>query len=208
MKSFINFGLAGIFWQGLTALPTPAFADEIRVGVMAHGVDVPPSGVRGGREDGVSLTGEYIFDTPNWPKWTLGARPYIYGSINLAGDTSHAGVGLNWRQSLGDKFYAEIGGGFSVHNGTNRIDFPSEAVLRAMTNEQRIALLAPLFERRRNEIQFGSRVQFRGQGAGGYRISDQWSAEFVYEHLSNGQILGGPQNDGLDSLGIRLARKF
>ncbi len=208
MKSFITFGLAAIFWLGFAALSTPVRADEIRIGVMAHGVDVPLSDVNGGKEDGVSITGEYIFDTPNWPRWTLGARPYIYGSVNLAGNTSHGGAGLNWRRSLGGRFYAEIGGGFSVHNGTIRIDFPSSAALLALTTEERIALITPLYARRDNEIEFGSRVQFRAQGAVGYNLNDQWSAEFAYEHLSNGQILGGPQNDGLDSLGIRLARKF
>jgi len=212
MKSFIKLGAPAILCLSFAIFPTSAQGDEIRIGLMAHGVDVVPlSDVDGGKEGGVSLTGEYIFDTPNWPKWALGARPYIYGSVNLAGNTSHGGVGLNWRQGFGDKLYAEIGGGFSVHNGTIRIDFPSEAVLRAMTSEQRITLLAPLFERRNTEIQFGSRVQFRAQGAFGYRFDDQWSAEFVYEHLSNGQMfggLGGPENDGLDSLGIRLARRF
>ncbi len=208
MKSFFKLTVPATTLLGLVLAPIPAYADEIRVGIMAHGVKIPLSDVNAGKEESVSVTGEYIFDTPNWPKWTLGARPYIYGSINLGGDTSHGGVGLNWRQSFLDRFYAEIGGGFSVHNGTNRIDFPSEAVLRALTSGERIALLAPLFERRRNEIEFGSRVQFRAQGALGYSFNDQWSAEFVYEHLSNGQILGGPQNDGLDSVGVRLARKF
>jgi len=208
MKIFIRYGMGAMAFLGLVSLSTPVHADEIRIGLMAHGVDVPLSDVNGGKEDGVSLTGEYILDTPNWPKWTLGARPYIYGSVNLAGNTSHAGVGLNWRQGFWDRFYAEIGGGFSVHNGTVRIELPSSAQLLALTPEQRIALLSPLLERRNTEIQFGSRVQFRAQGALGYKLNDRWSAEFAYEHLSNGQILGGPENDGLDSLGIRLARKF
>ena len=199
---------AAIFCLSVTALPIVAHADEIRIGIMAHGVDVPLSDVNGSKEDGVSITGEYIFDTPNWTKWTLGARPYIYGSVNLAGNTSHGGVGLNWRRSFWDRFYAEIGGGFSVHDGTKRITLPSQAELLNLTFEQRTALLALIFARRNNEIQFGSRVQFRAQGAIGYKLGDQWSAEFAYEHLSNGQILGGPENDGLDSLGLRLARTF
>ncbi len=199
---------AVIFFLTVLTLPMAAQADEIRIGIMAHGVDVPLSDVNGGKEDGVSITGEYIFDTPNWPKWTLGARPYIYGSVNLAGNTSHGGAGLNWRLGFWDRFYMDIGGGLSVHDGTIRIPLPSQAELSNLTLEQRTALLAPVFARRNREIQFGSRVQFRAQGAVGYRLDDQWSAEFAYEHLSNGQVLGGPENDGLDSLGLRLTRRF
>ena len=193
---------------GLASWAPHTFADEVRVGIMVHDVDIPEITLRTIKERSASITGEYIFDTPNWPKWTLGARPYIYGSANLSGNTHHGGIGLNWRGHFLDNFYAEFGGGLSVHSGTNSIEFPSQATLLSLTNDERIALLTPIFQRLDNEIQFGSTVLFRAQFAIGYDFNETWGADIVYEHLSNGHIFGGPKNGGLDSVGFRLSRKF
>jgi len=208
MKSIIMASLYAALFGGLGLFSAAAQADELRVGIMNHDVDVPKITGRSLKEESVSLTGEYIFDTPNWPKWTLGARPYVYGSLNLEGNTSHGGVGLNWRAHFADKFYAEIGGGLSVHSGTNHIDSPSAADLNGLTQDQRIALLATFFERERTEIEFGSRALFRGQLTIGYDINDKWGAEIAYEHLSNARILDSTDNEALDSFGVRLTRKF
>lgn len=84
MKSLLKVvRLSATLLCGVVALSTKAFADEIRVGIMAHDVDVPHITLRSLKEESVSITGEYIFDTSDWPKWTLGARPYVYGSLNL-----------------------------------------------------------------------------------------------------------------------------
>ena len=203
-----TMGFATLYLCGLFVFPIQAHAGEVRIGIMKHDVDIPNITIRPVKEQSTSITGEYIFDTPNWPAWTLGARPYVYGSINLEGKTNHGGAGLYWRQHITSKFYAEFGGGLSLHSGTKRIEFPSQSDFPTLTRQQRIALITSLFARTQNEIQFGSDALFRAQIAVGYDFSDKWGADIVYEHLSNGQILGGPENGGLDSIGMRLSRKF
>ncbi len=197
-----------ILLLGLASFAHHSYADEVRVGIMVHDVDIPEISNRRIKERSTSVTAEYIFDTPNWPKWTLGARPYIYGTANLGGNTHHGGVGMNWRGHFSERFYAEFGGGLSVHTGTNDIEFPSAATVQALTFDERIALFQPIFYRLDNEIQFGSTVLFRIQAAIGYDINETWGADIVYEHLSNGGVLGGPENGGLDSVGFRLSRRF
>lgn len=196
-----------ILLLGLASFAHNSNADEVRVGVMIHDVDIPEITHRRIKERSTSVTAEYIFDAPKWLDWT-GARPYIYGSANLGGNTHHGGVGLNWRGHFTEKFYAEFGGGLSVHSGTNKVDFPSAATLQPLTINERLALFEDVFFRDDNEIQFGSTVLFRAQLALGYDINDTWSADVVYEHLSNGRVFSSTRNDGLDSVGFRLSRKF
>ncbi|MCF6274610.1 MAG: acyloxyacyl hydrolase [Robiginitomaculum sp.] len=139
---------------------------------------------------------------------TLGARPYIYGSANLGDNTHNGGADLNCRGHFTSKFYSKFGGGLSVHSGTNNIEFPSLVSQQGLTNDERIALLRPIIARFNNEIVFGSTVLFRAQIAIGYNINETWGADIVYEHLSNGGVFGGLDNDGLNNIGFRLSRKF
>lgn len=204
-----QFLLATGLTLGLCFFTPEAQANEIRVGIMMHDVDIPEITKRRIKERSASLTGEYIFDSPRWLKWAGGARPYIYGSANLSGKTSHAGAGLNWRTNLGSKFYAEMGGGRSLHNGTIQIRFLTFEEYLALNTEQRQAQNSQLQHRRNTELQFGSTTLIRGQIALGYKINDVWGADIVYEHLSNGGVFGKKHvNDGLDSVGLRLSRKF
>ncbi len=180
----------------------PASADEIRLGVMVHNADFFSGFLflgRRGQEDSISLSAEYVWDSPDFLSWALKARPYVGGSLNLAGNTSHAGAGLLWRQGFLNKFYAEYAVGVVVHNGSTRIPRltpPVDPVERA----NRIRRL-------NTEIQFGSRVLFRLQAALGYRFNEKWAGEIVYEHLSHAQLFGRI-NQGSDSFGFRVSRRF
>lgn len=63
-----------------------------------------------------------------------------------------------------------------------------------------------ILDRFENEIEFGSTVLFREQIALGYNVSDDWSGEIFYEHLSNAGL--ADENDGVNTLGFRAVRKF
>lgn len=70
------------------------------------------------------------------------------------------------------------------------------------------------YDREAEEIEFGSRVLFRLQGAIGVNVNQDWSGELYLEHLSNGagnvfdDDANGGVNEGVDNIGIRAVRKF
>ncbi len=46
---------------------------------------------------------------------------------------------------------------------------------------------------------------FEPELALGYRFSERLAAELAYVHISNGRVIGGSdQNDGMDTVGVRL----
>lgn len=207
-KSLILSACAAVL-TGLAFTPA-SNADEFRVGVMAHDVEIAGLGGVREKERSEAITAEYIWDTPQWLDWAWGAKPYVYGSGNLAGNTSHAGAGVNWRGNFLESFYAEWGFGLSVHNGEIRVPNPADAIvdLAGSSNAEIRAEIERRFARKRDTIEFGSRALFRNQFVIGYELSDDWAAEIVYEHLSNGRVIGGPENEGLDNVGLRVARRF
>ncbi len=178
-------------------------ADEVRVGLMVHDVEAFShlgfGGVHG-KEQSLSISADYVWEKPDWLAWAFHARPYIGGTINLQGKTSHAGAGVLWRKGFWDKTYGELAFGMVVHDGRVRVPNPIDAT----TPEE----VARRFVLKRSKIEFGSRVLFQTQFAFGYRFNDKWDGQFVFEHLSHGQILGGPENEGSNNLGIRIARRF
>jgi len=145
-------------------------------------------------ENSVAINGEILFEEPEFLKWALSPQPYIGGTLNLEGKTSYGGAGLLWRQNFGEKFYGDLAVGLVAHTGTNDI--------QRETGQSFFDIL-PRF---RNEIEFGKTVLFREQVALGYNVNDNWSGEVFYEHISNAWT--APDNDGADSLGFRVVRKF
>jgi len=129
-----------------------------------------------GEETSVAIHGEILFDEiPLYKrlsdpsdilKWALSPQPYIGGAVNLGGFTSYGGGGFLWRQKLGHKAYVDIASGGVLRTGTNGLD---EEVLSGPNRE----------------IIFGSRFLFRQQFALGLNLSEQWSGEIFFEHLSN-----------------------
>jgi len=194
--------------------------DEIRVGTNIHDIDWTGLGSGEDKERSLALNGEVVFDSPDFLKWAFAPRPYLGAALNLEGKTSHGGGGLLWRKNLGDKFYLDFGFGLAIHDGTLEAR-PSDLVVSVFEDPSIVpdltaAQLAQFdvdiadFRNRQNtEIDFGSRLLFREQIALGYRWSDEWSVHIFAEHLSNGKIIDqNAPNEGLDTLGLRLARHF
>lgn len=150
-------------------------------------------------ENSVAVSGEVIFEKPDFFKWKIAPRPYVNGSLNLGGKTSYAGAGLVWRQNFSKKLYGDFGFGLVAHDGTLEVDRP--AVFTAETS-------AEFFRRLFSEKELGSRILFREQFTLGYRVDEKWAAEIYFEHLSHGKILTDKTNDGADIIGFRAARRF
>ena len=216
--------------SSLVLLPMSTMAQiaEIRVGLAEFDErttgDFPsilPS-VQRANENSVAISGEILFEEPEFLKWALSPQPYVGGTLNLEGKTSFGGAGFLWRQTVGKKFYGDFAAGLAVHNGTTQIESSDEliALLNQLEGfqdpndvppnllEEFIALSDERFDRFDNEIEFGSRVLFRLQGAIGLNINEDWAGEVYIEHLSNGDLFSKPRNDGVNNLGFRVARKF
>ncbi|PHR57676.1 MAG: hypothetical protein COA43_11715 [Robiginitomaculum sp.] len=174
------------------------YADEVRVGVSVH--DSKFFKGKTGKEESLSVTGEYIWDTPGWLEWVWGARPYIGGTVNAKGETHHGGGGIMWRKSFFHNVYGDYSFGLVMHSGHIRTPNPSEA-----TTDEEINIRQA---RRASEIEFGSRVLFRQNLALGYRFSKELAGEITFEHLSHGNIIGGPENEGSNNFGARIAYRF
>ena len=169
---------------------------EVRVGLTEF--DERTTNINEGRfranENSAAINAEILFQEPQFLKWALSPQPYIGATINLEGKTSYGGAGLLWRKGFGEKFYGDFSFGLVAHNGTLDIErAPGQSFF-------------DILDRFENEIEFGTTVLFREQIALGYNVSDEWSAELFYEHLSNAGLAA--ENDGANNLGFRAVKKF
>ena len=183
----------------LIATPSQAQISEFRAGITEF--DEKTTGLKwgaaGGVEHSVGINAEIIFNKLSSKSSDLIPHIYAGGMINLNGDTSFIGSGLLWRKDFSDKLYGDIGLGLVVHNGT-------KSVFTADTGET----FAERLQRSREEISFGSTVLFRPHLTFGYRFDDKWAGEVFFEHLSNGTVFASRINQGVDSVGMRIARRF
>jgi lipid A 3-O-deacylase len=175
---------------GLAVLCAPAHAQisEIRLGVLDHDV-------YNRTETGVQITGQVLFDSPELFEIIWSPRPYLYGSFNSDGWTNLGAAGLAWTGNFTDRFSAELGFGIAYHDGARDIsDLDPGDPVRIRLAETRALL--------------GSRFLFHTQIGFDYALTRNVAAGVVYEHFSNGQILGQGRNQGLDEIGVRLSYRF
>lgn len=162
-------------------LSHPALADEIFAGAGSQDIFTPLAadtgakgvdfqiGYRGDRIEGLSFIGK--------------PAPHIFASINSAGDTSFAAIGLSWK--IGDRIYARPGIGIAIHDGP-KLEFAPDG----------------------SKTQLGSRVLFAPELAIGVRLSRRVDLEASWVHLSHARIFSSLQNPGLDTIGVRLVVKL
>lgn len=157
---------------------SPVQAGEVFGGILAHDVDTVITR-SGGVEDGVDFQIGYRSDRVGGSdnQWV----PSVYGfvSVNSAGHTNFAAAGFSWK--FGDRLYIRPGVGLAIHDG------PSS------------------FEPGR--VDLGSRILFQPELGVGYQVSDQFSIEAAWVHLSHATLFSG-QNPGQDNIGVRLNYRF
>ncbi|MDT0575812.1 acyloxyacyl hydrolase [Croceicoccus sp. F390] len=177
----------------LVTVSGPVFADEIEgggnednrvvgaeifAGIHAHAVETPFTLATG--EAGVDIMAGYRFAPLDALSVISRPAPYILASLNSQGDTSFAGGGLGWKIWLG-RVYARPGIGLIVHDGPGR---------RIAPDGRRLDL--------------GSRVLFEPELGIGAAISDRFSIEASWVHISHARLFDARQNPGIDMIGIRL----
>jgi lipid A 3-O-deacylase len=168
----LALGMSALIASAFTA--TPSRADEIFGGLYVHDVDTPLS--LGGVEDGADVQlgwrGDRIGRTP--------LQPYAFASVNSAGNTHYAAVGISAK--FGDAVFIRPGLGLLIHTGSaQNFQDPSD-----------------------NETEFGSRILFEPEIGIGARIDSRTTIEASWVHLSHAQLFG-KQNPGMDNFGVRLS---
>jgi hypothetical protein len=155
----------------------PAQAGEIFGGLYVHDIQSPLS--LSNVERGVDVQLGWRGD----PLTTLKIQPHAFVSVNSAGDTHYAAVGIS--RKFGDRVYIRPGLGIAVHTGSAR-NFQDTS---------------------NDKIEFGSRVLFEPELGIGLRVSRRMTVEASLVHLSHAQLFG-KQNPGLDTVGVRLNYKL
>ncbi len=183
------------FALSLTLAVLPAMAaeagpvDEIRVGVVQHNVCIANCD-NANKEDGPNISGEIVFNSPDFLSLVWSPRPYVMGSVNTAGDTSFGGAGLHWNWDFADGWSLEPGVGYVIHDGELTFPFPQGDPRNDPVSAETVF--------------FGSRDLFRTSLSLNRDLGEKWGAQLMYEHLSHGQILGSGRNQGIDNIGVRV----
>jgi lipid A 3-O-deacylase len=155
------------------ASASPARAAEIFGGLYVHDIDSPLT--KSGVESGIDLHLGWRGD----PLTALKIRPHAFVSVNSAGNTHYAALGIS--RKFGSRVYIRPGVGIAIHTG-------SATKYQINGNDQ---------------IEFGSRLLFEPELAIGTRLNDRISLEASWVHLSHAQLFSG-QNPGIDNVGVRL----
>jgi hypothetical protein len=163
----------------LLLAPAPAEGQELFGGIYAHDVDTGLT--KSGFEEGVDLELGWRGERIGFLRPIGSPRPHAFVSVNSAGNTHFASAGISWK--IGGSVYLRPGVGLAVHTGPARV-VPGD-----------------------DRIDFGSRILFAPEIGVGARLTDRLSVEASWVHLSHAQ-LSGPQNPGLDTIGVRLNYRF
>ena len=170
-----------------------AIFSEVRIGVLDHDVHA-----FGGREHGADFNAELLFASPvpvaavtfapSYLRWLLRPRPTIGGSVNTAGDTDKAYLGLTWTAMLAtgllrrdDGLSFGVGFGPSFNDGYINSPVPDRKSL-------------------------GSNVLFHESLEVSYQITPRYSLGVYYDHDSNAGF--ARHNQSLNDLGVRFGVRF
>lgn len=161
------------------AIPSAAYAGELFGGVYAHGVDTPLSFDTGERGADIELgwRGGRIAVLDNGD----GPAPYVFGSVNTAGDTNFVAAGLAWKVGLSEQVYVRPGVGLSYNDGP---------ALRLAADG--------------THTELGSHVLFEPEIGLGIALSDRASVEASWVHISGARLFNNAQNPGIDMIGVRV----
>ncbi|HEV2335723.1 MAG TPA: acyloxyacyl hydrolase [Stellaceae bacterium] len=185
--------LAAAFLAPATARAQNLTYSEVKLGVLGHDV-----GFLKGKEGGVDLNPEIIWQSPvsdawaatvpDYLRWAVQPRPTIGGEINTSGFTDQAYVGATWTWQLaGNVLQPGDGIVLSYFFG------PS-------FNDGEVKATAP------NRKSLGSFVLFREALELGYQITPVYEISALLDHVSNGGL--AKQNQSINDFGARFGIRF
>lgn len=166
----------------LLAIPAPAAATEVFAGVAAHDVAIGITTCCYERGADVQFG---IRSAPLVRIFAAEVRGQALASVNTRGGVDFATAGVQLRFTLPlVGLYLAPGIGVAVHDGSGT-----------------------RFQATPDRLYLGSRFLFAPEVVVGYRVIGPLAVEAAYTHISHAQ-LGGRQNPGLDTLGLRGVVRF
>lgn len=197
MRTIVVSAIACAVATGAPAMAQVDWLSEVRLGVVAHDLDLLGDG-SGGTESGVNIQAEIVLESPKALSWAFSPRPWGQFSVNTDGDTNYGGIGLAWTTPRERRIFGEVDFGVVIHDGVINVppisDNPDEIAKRIRLAETRVL--------------FGSRELFRTALGLGVRVTDTIDAQLVIEHLSHGQVFADGKNEGLDTIGVRFGYRL
>ena len=150
---------------------------EIRIGALWH--DQGPFSHR--KEKGFDGNLEILFFSPDYLHGIKAPRPHVGISVNSAGDTNQAYLGLTWEYDFKQDYFANFSLGAGYHDGYKE---------------------TPLLDRK----SLGCKFLFRESLNVGYRLNKSNSIMAHLDHISNAKLCS--TNEGLESVGFRYGYYF
>jgi lipid A 3-O-deacylase len=199
-KARRNGGLLAVLCLAAAAFLAPVAAraqnltfSEVKFGILAHDVHF-----LGGKEHGVDLNPEIIWQSPvadAWAAslppylaWMVQPRPTIGGEINTSGFTDQAYLGATWTWQLaGNVVRPDDGIALSYFFGPAFND-------------------GDIIGKARDRKSLGSHVLFREALELGYRITPLYQISAFVDHVSNGGL--AKQNESINDVGVRFGVRF
>lgn len=167
--------------------------DEVKVGVLAHNIQVT-DGKNANKEDGPNVELQLNFKSPKFLDVIWSPRPYAAVTVNTAGETSFASLGLEWRWRFAEGWSFDPGVGYSVHDSRPNNPYPDGTPQSTLYSQ--------------DHVELGSKDLFRTSFGLTKEFGDAWSGTLHYSHYSHGQMLGNGRNQGMDMLGLRVNYKL
>lgn len=181
----LRWTVISLVW-GLTGVCGAAGAQEplireVKIGLLNHDVDGLWSGFN--RESGADVNVELVIGR-GVDLFGGKIRPALGASVNTTGDTSKAYLDLRWDRDFDsgvfDGVFIGIGVGAAVHDGE--------------------------LGRARGRKALGSRVLFHIPFEVGFRPYENVAVSLYFDHVSNAYL--ADENEGMDTLGVRLGYRF
>lgn len=185
--------LLSLFWPEAGHAEEPG--TELRAGLMYHDAALF---VRPGSRDQLQVEGpgpdvnlEVLFASPDFLEAVWSPRPHVGVTVNTAGETSQAYLGLTWRADLSERLFAEFAGGGAIHDGETRGTAPDPFYPYTTADGRKL---------------LGCRAMFRFALAVGVQLNERYSLSLGLDHISNAHLC--ELNPGLDTVGLRLGYRF
>lgn len=178
----------------------PARAADVLVGLYAHDVAFIGGALGSGaadREKGADIELGLRSDRIEAWRWIGAPQAHAFVSVNTDRTSDFVAAGLSWPIRVTERFYLRPGLGLAYTDGKAGLPPVNAPGLSAEEVQRRLAL-------RNTRIDFGSRMLFEPEIALGAHVTDRWSAELSWVHISNGEIFHHGKNQGLDDVGVRV----
>jgi len=150
---------------------------EIRGGILVHDEGL----FSRNKEDGIDTNIEVLFKSPSMFDVVYSPRPHLGATLNSAGNTSQAYLGLTWDWEFYRYYFFNFSLGGAFHTGEKVTDDPKKKSL-------------------------GCSVLFRESLDLGYKVSGRHSVMFHLDHISNAKLCS--TNEGLEAFGLRYGYNF